>query len=229
MGDDWPNYRQRSRKWGLLYVVPHTQGYCRYQPPLAEVALAGFLDCESLAIESWWGRLGSPSMTKRWLLTSLPRLPIRSHLIGQTHPLILVLFHSHPPSLPSPVCFLSFLFSSICLFLPSSSSSFSRFETCTRAGTCGDRAASREFNNCRSSRSRVNAMPRAHSRFTSASIFLVYVYIHGQGLLHLFQVKRTIAHSFADWDSENYDAMLRSSLKISSRNLIVKIGEKCRD
>lgn len=44
-----------------------------------------------------------------------------------------------------------------------------------------DRAASREFNNCRSSRSRVNAMPRAHS-FTSASIFLVYVHIHtGKG------------------------------------------------
>lgn len=33
----------------------------------------------------------------------------------------------------------------------------------------------------------------------------------------------------ADWDSENYDAVQRSSLKISSRNPIVKVEEKCRD
>lgn len=78
---------------------------------------------------------------------------------------------------------------------------------------------------------------RARGRFTSASISLVYIYIRmymyniytrGQGLLRLSS--ETSDRSFpADWDSENYDAVPRSSLKISLRNPIVKIGEKCRD
>lgn len=173
---------------------------------------------ESPAIESWWGRPGSPSMTKRWLLTSLPRLPIRSHLIGQTH--------THRSSrFLSPLRLSPF---------PSFSSSFARFEACIRAGTCGDRAASREFNNCRSSRSRVNTVPRARSFYERLDISRIYIYVcicmytRGQGLLRLSS--ETSDRSFpADWDSENYDAVPRSSLKISLRNPIVKIGEKCRD
>lgn len=107
---------------------------------------------------------------------------------------------------------------------------FDPFETCTRAGTCGDRAASREFNNCRSSRSRVNAMPRARAVVLRTPRYLSHVYVYtGKGLLHLFSGETNDRSFPADWDSENYDAVPRSSLKISSRNLIVRVGGKCRD
>lgn len=138
---------------------------------------------ESPAIESWWGRPGSPSMTKRWLLTSLPRLPIRSHLIGQTH--------THRSSrFLSPLRLSPF---------PSFSSSFARFEACIRAGTCGDRAASREFNNCRSSRSRVNTVPRARSFYERLDISRIYTYVYvctrADKGSSVSRVKRAIAHS----------------------------------
>lgn len=131
----------------------------------------------------------------------------------------------HPPILALSL-FLLPLFSSF-------SSSFARFETCIRAGTCGDRAASREFNNCRSSRSRVNAVPRAQSFYERLDISRIYIYVYTYTCADkgsfVSQVKRAIAHSPVDWDSENYDAVPRSSRKIFLRNLIVKIGEKCRD
>lgn len=166
MEDDWPNYRQRGRKWESFPTWSQDP-----RIPSLSVAIGGgglssasSTAVDSLAIESWWGRPGSPSMTKRWLLTSLPRLPIRSHLIGQTHT------HRSPHFLP-----LSFFFSALFLFL---SSSFARFETCIRAGTCGDRAASREFNNCRSSRSRVNTVPRAQSFYERLDISRIYIYVY---------------------------------------------------
>jgi len=58
----------------------------------------------------------------------------------------------------------------------------------------------------------------------------VYTYADADKGPSVFQVNETNDRSFpADWDSENYDAVPRSSLKISSQNPIVKVGEKCRD
>lgn len=95
----------------------------------------------------------------------------------------------HPPILALSLS-LSFFFRSSPL---SFSSSFSRFEACIRTGTCGDRAASREFNNCRSSRSRVNTVPRVQSFYERLDISRIYT--RGQEGFSVFQVKRAIAHS----------------------------------
>lgn len=148
-----------------------TRGYHRYQSPLAEVALVGFLDC---------GRVPRDRVLMGSSGFAFDDQAMIAHVTSPfTDKIAPYRSNPHPP-----IFALSLSLSSFVPFFSSFSSSFSRFEACIRAGTCGDRAASREFNNCRSSRSRVNTVPRAQSFYERLDIShictRVYMYIHAR-------------------------------------------------